>query len=346
MARLSDRIRAWLRLGPSVSTTVSPRARGPVDHFLIIDGTMSSLEPGQETNAGLTYKLLCERAPSAHLSIRYEAGVQWTRWRDALDVIEGRGINRQIRRAYGYIASRYHAGDRIFLIGYSRGAYAVRSLAGVIDRVGLLKAENANVRNIRQIYRHYQYSPDSFAAQVFAQNMCHDDVSIEMVGVWDTVKALGLRLPLVWRLSKVQHAFHNHELGNSIKHGFHALALDETRDAYAPVLWACPQGWTGDVQQVWFRGTHGDIGGQLSGFEAARPLANIPLVWMFENIEKCGVQLPEGWVDRFPQDPDAPSMGGFRGWGKMFWDRGKRIVGQDRSESIHPSVPQNYKITR
>ncbi len=54
-------------------------------------------------------------------------------------MIEGRGINRQIRRVYGFIASRYRPGDRIFLFGYSRGAYAVRSLAGVIDQVGLLR---------------------------------------------------------------------------------------------------------------------------------------------------------------------------------------------------------------
>ena len=61
----------------------------------------------------------------------------------------GRGINRQIRRAYGYLASRYRPGDKIYLFGYSRGAYAVRSLAGVIDRIGLLRPEHATVRHIR-----------------------------------------------------------------------------------------------------------------------------------------------------------------------------------------------------
>jgi len=299
---------------------------------------MSSLEPGEETNAGLTYKLLCESAPAAHMSIRYEAGVQWKRWRDILDVVEGRGINRQIRRAYGFLASRYRPGDRIFLFGFSRGAYAVRSLAGVIDRIGLLKAENANVRNIRQAYRHYECFPDSAAAKVFGQHMCHPKVEIEMVGVWDTVKALGLRAPLLWRFSKTNHDFHNHQLGRSIHRGFQALAMDENREAYAPVLWDCPQDWEGLVEQVWFRGTHGDVGGHLGGFHPARPLANIPLVWMLDKAEGCDIALPQGWRNRFPQDPEAQSMGSYRGWGKMFVARKKRIIGADRSESIHPSA--------
>lgn len=336
--RLGERIRGWLKLAPWISTTTSPLTRGRVDHILIIDGTMSSLEPGEETNAGLTYKLLCESAQASHMSIRYEAGVQWKRWRDFLDVVEGRGINRQIRRAYGFIASRYRPGDRIFLLGFSRGAYAVRSLAGVIDKIGLVKAEHANVRNIRQAYRHYQFNPAGASAKVFAGQMCHENVEIEMVGVWDTVKALGLRVPLIWRLSKTDHDFHSHELGSSIRNGFHALAMDENRDIYAPVLWHCPQDWEGSVEQVWFRGTHGDVGGHLGHFHPARPLANIPLVWMLDKAEGCDIRLPEGWRNRFPQDPDAPSMGYFRGWGKMFLKRRKRVLGRDRSESIHPSA--------
>ncbi|KPU84533.1 hypothetical protein JI58_03340 [Marinosulfonomonas sp. PRT-SC04] len=72
-------------------------------------------------------------APSQHLSLRYESGIQWLHCRSTLDVITGRGINRQIRRAYGFLASRYRVGDRIFLLGFSRGAYAARSLAGVIE---------------------------------------------------------------------------------------------------------------------------------------------------------------------------------------------------------------------
>ena len=309
---------------------------------------MSSLAPGHETNAGMTYKLLRESAGRAQTSLRYEEGVQFLRWRDALDVIEGRGIDRQIRRAYGFIASRYRPGDRIFLFGYSRGAYAVRSLAGVIDQIGLLRADHATVRNIRQAYRHYEMNPGSYAAAAFAEKFCHEAVEIEMVGVWDTVKALGIRAPFLWRFSRVEHAFHNHTLGHSIRHGFHALAKDETRQAYAPVMWVSREGWGGVLEQVWFRGTHGDVGGHLGGFEPARKLANIPLVWMLEKVEGCGISLPDGWRDRFEQDPNAPSTGTMRGWGKMFLWRKRRRIGADPSESIHPTAlgPRNRVFIR
>ncbi len=87
------------------------------------------------------------------------------------------------------------------------------------------------------------------------------------------------------------------------------------------------------LEQVWFRGTHGDVGGHLGGFEPARPLANIPLVWMLEKAEGCGIELPEGWRERFEQDPEAPSIGTLRGWGKMFFWRKRRLIGADPSES-------------
>lgn len=337
--RLSDRIRGWLRLPPRVQTVTAPHVRGTVDHIIILDGTMSSMEPGHETNAGLTYQLLCESVPGAPpRSIRYEQGAQWLRWRDVLNVIEGRGINRQIRRTYGFIASRYRPGDRIFFFGYSRGAYAARSLAGLIDHVGLLRAEHATVRNIRQAYRLYELQADPALVTAFHSQYCHDSTAIEMIGVWDTVKSLGFRAPIVWRWAEAQFAFHNHRLGPSVKHGFHALAADETREAFAPVLWESTPRWKGRLEQVWFRGAHGDIGAQLSRFEAARPLANIPLVWMLEKAEECGLKLPGGWRARFPQNPEAPSVGTRRGWGKFFLFRKRRVIGADPSESFHPST--------
>jgi len=336
--RLRERILGWLPFRPRREVSPAGFSREPVDHVVILDGTMSTLQPGCETNAGMLYKLLCEMAPLKRLSLRYEAGIQWHTWRSSRDVIEGRGINRQIRRVYGFIASRYRPGDRIFLFGYSRGAYSVRSLAGVIDQIGLLKAEHATVSNIRQVYRHYQCSPDSDTMKVFSQRYCHARTPVELVGVWDTVKALGLHLPLLWRRNLKRYRFHNHELGPSVAHGYHALARDETRDAFAPVLWTTHDDWHGVVEQVWFRGCHGDIGGQLDGDAAARPLANIPFVWMLERAEGCGLPLPGGWVHRFPRDPMAPSVGTLRGWGKLFLARHKRVIGRDPSESVHPTA--------
>lgn len=255
-----------------------------------------------------------------------------------MNIVQGRGINRQIRRAYGWLASHYREGDRIFLFGYSRGAYAVRSLAGVIDRVGLLKREHATERGVTLAYRHYQNMPESGASHAFSQRFCHVEAPIQMVGVFDTVKALGLRLPLLWMLTDKQHSFHNHQLGTSVRHGFQALAIHETRAVFDPVLWACPPDWQGNVQQMWFRGAHGDVGGMIGDHLAARPLANIPLAWMLERAETVGLELPDDWRARYPCDPKAPMVGTMRGWGMWFLLRRKRVIGQDPSEAIHPSA--------
>lgn len=335
--RLNKRISLWLS-GALRRRRQTPRstAREAQTHVVILDGTMSTLDEGYETNAGRAYKLLCETAPN--LSLYYEAGVQWRSWRSAPDVMMGRGINRQIRRAYGFLASRYRPGDRIFLLGYSRGAYAVRSLAGVIDRVGLLQSEHSEERNIRTIYRIYEAGAATADQEAFIRANCHAAAPIEMVGVWDTVKALGLKLPIIWRWTTPRHDFHNHDLGPSIKHGFHALARDETRNVYAPVLWDCPTKWHGRIEQVWFPGTHGDVGGQLGGFEQARPLANVPLVWMLERMESCGIMLPDAWRTRFVQEPTAPSVSTWRSFGKLFILRSRRKVALGPCERLHHSV--------
>lgn len=341
---IQDRLKRWWRGHPQATTesAMPPkpgRVRGVVDHVIILDGTMSSLEPGMETNAGLLFRLLREGGHSAHRTVYYEPGLQWEGWRHALAVAQGRGLSRQIRRAYGWLASHYRPGDRIFLIGYSRGAYAVRSLAGVIDRVGLVKREHATERGVLLAWRHYKTDPASASAQAFHRRFCHSDAPIEMVGVWDTVKALGLRLPLLWLLTDKRNSFHSPHLGSGVRHGFQALAMDETRAVFDPVLWQSPPGWMGNVEQVWFRGAHADIGGHIGHFAEARPLSNIPLVWMLDRAETLGLALPARWRDRFPCDPKAPMVGTWRGFGKCFLLRRRRVTGRDPSERLHSSIP-------
>ncbi len=335
---LKERLRDLLGFFRRTERSVQQFSREAVDHVVLLDGTMSSLDEGEETNVGLIYKLLNEAAVDHGVGILYEAGNQWEDWSKTMDIIEGRGINRQIRRVYGWLASRYRPGDRIFLIGFSRGGYAVRSLAGVIGEVGLLTREHANDRMVREAYRHYQEGTSEETCRAFRQAYCLEETSIEMIGAFDTVKSLGFRAPFVVRWAEVKHAFHNAELGDHVKRGFHALALDETREAFAPVLWDCPPGHAGELEQVWFRGSHGDVGGQLTGKYEARPLSNIPLVWMVEKLESCGLPLPSDWRARFPMDPDVEGVGNWRGWGKYFLARKKRVVGRDPSESIHPTA--------
>ncbi len=345
-----DRLRHWWRGHPAATTdsTAAPvgRARGVVDHVILLDGTFSSLEAGQESNIGLIFRLLTEGGQKARRNVYYEPGLQWEGWRHGWSIIQGHGFDNLICRAYGWLASHYRPGDRIYLLGYSRGAYAVRSLAGMIDRVGLLKRDHATERGVTLTYRHYRTDPGSRASMAFAQRFCHEEAPVEMVGVFDTVKSLGIRWPLLWLLFKDKTEFHNHHLGGTIRHGFQALALDETRNAFAPVLWDCPPGWEGNIEQVWFRGAHGDIGGQIGDLPEARKLSNIPLCWMLERAETVGLDLPPGWHERFAQDVNAPMVGTLRSWGKWFLIRRRRRPMKDISERLHPSVAQIAKPRR
>lgn len=333
------RIWRW-RSEPIPAAPRLPEPRPPQTHVILLDGTMSSLARGFETNIGLTYRLLLEMPASAHLSIYYEPGVQWRGWSRMMEVIAGIGINRQIKRAYLFLARNYRPGDRIMLLGFSRGAYAVRSLTGLIDRMGLLRPAQISARTLDRVYSHYRSSPDSAAARALRLSLCHEDVPVAFLGAFDTVRALGLRWPILWRVTPRAHKFHSDALGQTTKVARQALAMNETRDVYTPVIWRTrpDQAASGAVQQVWFRGTHGDIGGQIMGDPAVRPLANIPLTWMLGEAEAAGLPLPEHWRHRFLTDATAPSIGMLRGAGKLFVIRHRRVIGRDPSERLHPSA--------
>ena len=302
---------------------------------MLLDGTMSSLDPGAETSVGLMWKLLDLETPH---ETYYEPGIEWRGWRHVAEVMAGVGINQQIRRAYLYLAIRWRPGDRIYLVGYSRGAYAARALAGMIDRVGLLAPEHAGEARVLEAYRHYRDDPVHRDARSFAARYCHDAAPIAAVAVFDTVQAVGIRWPLLWRLFPEVHAFRSHRLGRSVARGFHAMALDETRAAYALDRWRTHGDRTASVEQVWFRGTHGDVGGHLNGRAASRPLANVALVWMLGRLVGAGLALPKGWRERFPADAEAPSAGNWRGWGAVFLTRRRRRTGVDASERVHPTA--------
>ncbi|MFV0385410.1 DUF2235 domain-containing protein [Paracoccus sp. (in: a-proteobacteria)] len=321
-------------------------------HVILIDGTFASLAEGRRSSIGRIHALLRDRSASQSASqsaghdggplrIHYAAGQQWDRWRTLPELAMGHSLSRRIIDAYGWLASGYRPGDRIFLLGYSRGAFAVRSLAGMISRVGLLRPETATERNIRLAWRYYSEGASDQALGAFRRRRGQGQVSIAMIGCFDTVMALGIRLPLLWLLTEPRFRFHDTHLGPEIGLGCQALALDETRAAFAPILWDDSSA-AGRIEQMWFRGAHADIGGQLSGLEYARPLANIPLVWMLGQAEDAGLPLPQGWRGHFPCDASAPSVGSWRNWGKAFLARAPRLAGLYRSEALHPTIPRPY----
>lgn len=338
----NNRIGAWLSRalgGFRQAPEPAPAPQKICTHVILLDGTMSTLTRGSETNIGLTYRLLRDLAPDAGVRVYYEPGIQWRGLRRAHEVMAGIGINRQIKRAYAWLSASYRPGDRVILMGYSRGAYAVRSLGGLIDSMGLLRPDALDQGRVEELYELYRSARDSDAAHQMRAVYCRADVPVSFLGVYDTVRALGMRYPVVWRFLPLPHPYHTHTLGSHIEIARHALAMDETRTAYMPILWDTSHATEGQsVVQMWFKGTHGDIGGQLNGRAMARPRANVALTWMLEEVEAAGLHLPADWRARFPQDAEAPSVGNFTGFGKLFWERRRRVVGRDASEVVHPSA--------
>lgn len=316
----------------------SPRLRPQRTHIFIIDGTMSRLDDGDETNAGLLFKLLSDLGPRPDQTVGYHPGVQASGLRKWINVAAGTGINQSIMAGYAALCSRYEPGDKIMLAGFSRGAYAVRSLAGFISRIGLLRRHDATERRIARAFRYYEADRMTEAAKEFCLAYCHVDVPIEFLGVWDTVKALGLPYPILNRLAPMATEFHDHGLSPNTHNAFQALALDENRISYEPLPWQIDPGFAGHVEQMWFAGAHSDVGGHVGVRPAARTLANLPLVWMLERAVGCGMILPEGWRDEFPMNPVAPMLGPYKGTARFFIARRPREVGRCSSEEIHPSV--------
>lgn len=313
-------------------------------HVFVIDGTLSRFEEGRETNAGLLFRLLSEQGPLKSQTYGYNAGVQGTGLTKWLDVAIGKGINDSILTGYATLASRYHPGDRIMLFGYSRGAYAARSLAGFIGRVGLLTGENATESRTVQAFRHYETQHLTPAGRKFSATYCYQDVPVEVIGIWDTVRALGLPYPFLSRLAPMATGFHNHHLGPNIRNGFHALAIDEDRTAYEPVVWDKAPGWMGRMEQAWFAGAHADIGGNVWTYPAARQLANIPFRWIVERAESCGLILPDNWRNKFPVDVTATAIGSNFGNGRLFRSRMPRKIGKGFGEFVHPTVRERAEL--
>jgi uncharacterized protein (DUF2235 family) len=319
--------------------------RPATTHIVLMDGTFASLADGRRSSIGRIHRLLTGQLSlppqGGRQRIHYAMGQQWNRWRTLPELALGTTLEARIIHAYSWLASGYRPGDRIFMLGYSRGAFAIRSLAGLITRIGLLTPKHATERNIRLAWRYYQRGGSDTAMAAFRRRRCQPQVSVDMVGCFDTVMALGIRLPLLWMLTEPRFRFHDAHLGHGIDHAFQAMALDETRAAFAPMLWDDDHA-AGRIEQMWFRGAHPDIGGQLSGFEFARPLSNIPLTWMLEKAEGVGLDLPVGWRGLFPCDVDAPAIGTWRSWGKAFLARTPRIAGRHMTEYLHPSVARPY----
>ncbi|HUF55163.1 MAG TPA: DUF2235 domain-containing protein [Thermohalobaculum sp.] len=241
----------------------------------------------------------------------------------ALGGITGEGVDDNIRSAYMFLAQNYvpevrddageviYAGDRIFVFGFSRGAFTARSLCGFIGCAGLLKRQCLG--QLADAWRYYRRGGPRTSRDFCTEfdSDCHHDLRIDFLGVWDTVGALGVPVGLLGDLTAPDYKFHDTEPSSVVRRACHALAIDEYRDEFVPTLWTgeVPEGCT--VRQVWFAGAHSDVGG---GYAESR-LADIPLVWMAKQAEEATLVLDWSVLpDPQKLDPLAPQHDSRQGW--------------------------------
>jgi uncharacterized protein (DUF2235 family) len=208
----------------------------------------------------------------------------------ALDSMMGRGLRQNVIEAYESLTNLYEDGDRIFLFGFSRGAYTVRALAGILDMYGLLPAGSRNfIPYLWSMYSNDERETTSIgkrfkiAAELKTLNR---QTPIEMIGVWDTVSSWGLffnfrSLP---RTAKLPH----------VAHIRHAVALDERRAAFRANLFDPDH--NRDLKELGFRGVHSDVGGGYPEEESA--LSKIPLEWMMEEAKQFGLRFNQETADK------------------------------------------------
>jgi uncharacterized protein (DUF2235 family) len=251
----------------------------------------------------------------------------------------GAGVIARILRGYTFLSRNYEPGDRIFIIGFSRGAYTARALAGLVCAKGLLDARTHDLSDKERAYRlagtvwaDYRSTQCEAKGASWVQRMedlLNDlprffsqgaaprlvaDVPIEAVAVWDTVGALGIpqyhaecqRLDLF--------RFADTSLNAKVRRGLHCIAIDEQRADFTPTLWE-PD--TARIEQCLFPGAHADVGGGYPASGAESGLSDGALHWMIDRLKTLEVSF----ADPLPLmlAPDALATA-HQPWRKVPWN--------------------------
>ena len=214
-----------------------------------------------------------------------------------LGLAGGYGLKANVRQMCAALSRNYQGpGDRLFLFGFSRGAFTVRALAGLLYRCGL---PGPNIADFHTWFEQawHLYKPiheDQLACAAFrCQHGRQVDCRIHFLGLWDTVKSYGGIWPTM-----LPHLRHN-PLVRTVRQ---ALALDEQRSWFNATTWGqldsdrcgarlrlkpddLPDYASQDIQEVWFRGCHSDIGGAENG------TAGVTLRWMLREAKAAGLRL-------------------------------------------------------
>ena len=242
----------------------------------------------------------------------------------------GYGISRNLRELIFQLSLAYRENAKIFLFGFSRGAYTVRVLANLICMFGIPKSNGKPPHEVRSIaadllraYKHgnqlrakgvdkgdfEDLENDQLVAELRAK--CHysesDDFAVHFLGCWDTVAALGVPLqPLKDALMDMfPLSFLNNIPSAKINYLYQALALDEERHSFHAIPWELPDGGElckgQSMEQVWFPGCHSHVGGSY----AKDQLALEALEWMLEKAANHGLRFSEAIRERYRNEASA-----------------------------------------
>ncbi|MCU0857197.1 MAG: DUF2235 domain-containing protein [Pontiellaceae bacterium] len=287
----------------------------PRNLLVFFDGTWNRAETGSDnnqTNVEKIYRLLPD---SCSKSAHYEEGVGVKSEEEILGGIFGAGIDERILGAYRFLQSRYADQgfeNRLFIFGFSRGAYTARTFAQLLYYCGV-PAKNGKPRRAWDCY----YNQDLTAAGKLKRNGDFFDVDIDMLGVWDTVK------------STLDPDRKDTTLYPNVKAAYHAMAIDEKRRNF-PVLRfdEDPR-----VSQVWFAGVHSDVGGGYKSGESR--LSDIALEWMVSAARNHGLEFIADAKDYMAPSPTGKIHDSYEGKWKLLGETIRRIEDRD---NIHSSV--------
>lgn len=292
----------------------------PKNIVILFDGTSNEISSNR-TNILRLFGCL---EKSADQVVYYSPGVgtfgaanalsyHWRKLVEIVGMATGWGIDQNVKDAYRFVLDHYTPGksgaarDRIYIFGYSRGAYTARVLAGFINCLGLIDKTNLNL--LDSAFLAYKAvnergeggGEDWSELNLYERMLQPDHPPIRLLGLFDTVAS-------VWEWGRYGPRFRLHaatSLNPSVEAVRHAVALEERRCLYQPVLWPAGQDFFGnrfkkakprrqDLRERWFAGFHPDVGGGRSENQSA--LAKVPLVWMLNEVAQMGLELRETTV--------------------------------------------------
>ena len=284
-------------------TPENTTARNGRNLVLCCDGTNNQFD-GYHTNVVRTYKV-ASRHPRQ--LTYYDPGVgtmpePWekTKVEKRLSMLKGlifgEDLFDNISDAYKFLIVNYEPGDKIFLFGFSRGAYTARAVAALLHSVGLLHPATECLLPYALNYWQSDFGPESPGGQTCAEFKATlaRTCPVHFIGVWDTVSSVGV----INNFRKFPYTAHNPE----VAHVRHAVSIDERRSTFRQNLMSPVAAQ--DVKNVWFSGVHSDVGGGYAPGEAG--LAKVAFEWMMRESVKCDLAIDQTALDRELREVGEP----------------------------------------